>query len=244
VQYFEKARFEHHPEEGSIVRVSLTPIGSLLYQKGQTRPISYSTLGCRFYRYVDQGYYICYDFLTFFEKNGGVAQFGYPISNFEIHDGWIVQYFQRARFEWHPEYPPGEMVKVSNLGTRYFHLNKVDPRYLSPSNSNNIPFGKINDIKVRAFVSHPVTSLSDEQIINIIVQDQSHNPVENALVTYQIKLPDGNKMTFEMDKTDSNGISTDNFYFNSQSIGTAEITVTVYYDILKDQTKTSFQVWW
>lgn len=245
VQYFEKARFELHPtEDNSILRVSLTPLGSLLYEKGQTLPVSYSTLGCRFFSNIDKGYFICYDFLAYFEKNGGVAQFGYPISNFEIRDGWIVQYFQRARFEWHPEFPTGEWVKVSNLGMKFFQVNDEDRRYLAPNRSADIPFGKINHIKVRAFVSNPITSQSGEQILNIIVQDQYHNPVENAQVVYTIRLPDGKETTREMINTDSNGISTDNFRFESKQIGTVEITVTVHFDTLKDQTKTSFQIWW
>jgi hypothetical protein len=35
--------------------------------------------------------------------------FGYPISEEFTEGGYIVQYFERARFEWHPE----------NTGTSY-----------------------------------------------------------------------------------------------------------------------------
>ncbi len=46
---------------------------------------------------------------TYFERNGGVTVFGYPISEETIEpnptDGLVytVQYFERARFELHPE---------------------------------------------------------------------------------------------------------------------------------------------
>lgn len=42
-------------------------------------------------------------FLTFWRSRGGVLIFGYPISEEIIEDGRIVQYFERARFEYHPE---------------------------------------------------------------------------------------------------------------------------------------------
>ena len=53
-------------------------------------------------------------FLTYWQSHGGLAQFGYPITEiFEerLADGrvYLVQYFERARFEYHPE----------NAGTPY-----------------------------------------------------------------------------------------------------------------------------
>jgi hypothetical protein len=42
-------------------------------------------------------------FLTFWRENGGVMIFGYPISEEIVEGGRIVQYFERARFEYHPE---------------------------------------------------------------------------------------------------------------------------------------------
>ncbi len=50
-------------------------------------------------------------FLAYWQANGGLAQFGLPLT--EVFDEFIVsngrgayyhvQYFERARFEWHPE---------------------------------------------------------------------------------------------------------------------------------------------
>lgn len=42
-------------------------------------------------------------FLTFWRTNGGLLVFGYPLSGEIVEDGRIVQYFERARFEYHPE---------------------------------------------------------------------------------------------------------------------------------------------
>ncbi|MDO9349453.1 MAG: hypothetical protein Q7T47_09225, partial [Anaerolineales bacterium] len=57
------------------------------------------------------GYAVCYDFLTFIDQYGGVALLGNPVSAFEfLSDGRIVQYFECARFEWHPEFARGENI--------------------------------------------------------------------------------------------------------------------------------------
>jgi L,D-transpeptidase catalytic domain len=42
-------------------------------------------------------------FLDYWRENGGVLIFGYPISEEIVENGRVVQYFERARFEYHPE---------------------------------------------------------------------------------------------------------------------------------------------
>jgi hypothetical protein len=62
-------------------------------------------------------------FLDYWQKNGGLAQQGYPISEeFQEKsdlDGktYIVQYFERAVFEMHLENAPPYDVLLSQLGT-------------------------------------------------------------------------------------------------------------------------------
>ncbi|HET9496516.1 MAG TPA: copper resistance protein NlpE N-terminal domain-containing protein [Chloroflexia bacterium] len=48
-------------------------------------------------------------FRRYWERSGGLARFGFPISPELVADGRTVQYTQRARLEWHPE----------NAGTRH-----------------------------------------------------------------------------------------------------------------------------
>ena len=53
-------------------------------------------------RYFSQtGHYLRGAFRAFWERSGGVAIFGYPITEeyYRRSDGRIVQYFERARFE-------------------------------------------------------------------------------------------------------------------------------------------------
>ncbi|HEX5503456.1 MAG TPA: hypothetical protein VFW96_12595, partial [Thermomicrobiales bacterium] len=51
-------------------------------------------------------------FGAFWAAHGGLAQFGYPISEEFTEDGRVVQYFERARFEL----GPGGAVRLTRLG--------------------------------------------------------------------------------------------------------------------------------
>lgn len=55
-------------------------------------------------------------FLDYFQTHGGVAIFGYPLTEETVENGRTVQYFQRARFEWHPNNPPQYQVLLGLLG--------------------------------------------------------------------------------------------------------------------------------
>lgn len=55
-------------------------------------------------------------FLEFFDRHGGVARFGYPLTGEFQENGFTVQYFQNARFEWHPTNPAPFRVQLGLLG--------------------------------------------------------------------------------------------------------------------------------
>jgi hypothetical protein len=55
---------------------------------------------CEFYEAT--GKYLCFGFKSYWHEYGGLEIFGYPITNEIQEDGLTVQYFERARFEWHP----------------------------------------------------------------------------------------------------------------------------------------------
>lgn len=241
VQYFEKARFELHPEASVDLRVQLTPLGEYLYTFGEAVQIPSSFPACRFYR--ETGYSICYTFLEFFENNGSISQFGYPISNFEIHNGWISQYFQRARLEWHPERSIGERVVVADLGTDYFYFREEDPKLLQPDLEDNAS-KIISDLQVHAFVSKPfLPLLGNSQELYVIVYDQNYTIVENVIVSYAITLPSGNIIDDSMQPTNTRGLSVQQLMFPGETVGTAKIVVTATYGTLQKQTRTSFQIW-
>lgn len=49
------------------------------------------------------GYAVATPFKEYWSRLGGLTSFGYPISGVRLEGGFLVQYFERARFEYHPE---------------------------------------------------------------------------------------------------------------------------------------------
>ena len=244
VQYFEKARFEFFPEYPPELRVKISDLGKFLYEPGDELKTPENFPACRYFPETKQR--VCYAFLDFFDSHGGIAQFGYPISNFEIHDLRIVQYFYRARIEWHPQNPPGERVRLADLGLEYFHTIREDPKLLDPVPifpGSDLPL-PVLDLKVRAYPSKPFVLPSGEQTIYIAVKDQNLIPVADVEVTIEIKLPSGqvNRIIVPT-RTDKNGIVQHTIKFQDQPPGMVEVLVTASHENLRQTTRTSFRIW-
>lgn len=139
VQYFERQRFELHPENAAPYDVLLGLLGNELLQR---QGVDWWTLpkaptdegaqaGCQWFE--PTGHRICGPFLDYYTSHGlkldsnaaispneSLALFGYPIS--EPYDTVIegktyqAQWFERARFEWHPENPAGNQVLLGRVG--------------------------------------------------------------------------------------------------------------------------------
>jgi hypothetical protein len=127
-QYFQRARFEFHPELPEGQRVRNTPLGRALYSPLMPLDVN-NPAECEYFAVT--AVRVCFDFLQFFRAHGGVAQFGYPISPFEFHDGLVVQYFENARLEWQPSLPQGRQVALTLLGRIYFDRAGEDPGLLA-----------------------------------------------------------------------------------------------------------------
>ncbi len=240
VQYFQRARFELHPENPQELRVILSQLGEYLYeidQPGPIVPVSASYPACRLF---DTGYQVCYAFLEFFDKHGGIVQFGYPISEIEIHENRLVQYFQRARFEWHPELPAGQRVVLTHLGDIYFSLFENPVYKRAPDSIGR----EILFIQTHAFVSSAVMPADGTQRLYVIVQDQNLNPMANAQVVFTLQLPSGTETRYIMPLTNEDGYTYLDFSHLGQPNGMAEIFVTVTFGGFQTQTITSYRIWW
>ena len=117
VQYFERERFEYHPENaGTEYEVLFALLGSWL-TVGRTEP-AFTPIRAETAPpdtperafYAPTGHYLSYGFKSYWESHGGLRIFGYPISeefaevNADTGQTYTVQYFERARFEYHPEH--------------------------------------------------------------------------------------------------------------------------------------------
>ena len=179
-QWFERNRFELHPENaGTQYEILLGLLGNDLRREAlQTDPDFQPTnpLPLDPTKPKEQQWYINetkhnlnFDFLDYWLKNGGVRRFGFPIS--EVHDevdpetGMIfrVQWFERARFEAHPENQPPYNILLGLLGNQI-----KTPR-------TKIEYAwKSNDATVQ--LNHPLGIVTDNQN-NLYVVDIENNRV-------------------------------------------------------------------
>jgi len=74
--------------------------------------------------------YVGYGFRKFFDDNGGIDQFGLPITDEFERKGVTSQYFQRARLEFHPEL--GGVVTRANVGREFLALHGGLPERVAP----------------------------------------------------------------------------------------------------------------
>jgi hypothetical protein len=118
VQYFERNRFEYHPEhKGTPYEVQLGLLGSIL-TSDRSLPAPRAAAPDSTVRYfTETRRSLSGVFLEYWLANGGLPVFGFPISDAFQENGRLVQYFERNRFEYHPELPPDYRVSLGLLGT-------------------------------------------------------------------------------------------------------------------------------
>ena len=122
VQYFERQRFEYFPEKaGTSYEVQLGLLGTRAAagKPGAGRIAAFASRKDMIY-VSETGHSLGGAFLSFWRANGGVRVLGYPITEPVQEAGLTVQYFERARMEYHPEKAKqGFVVELSLLGRDY-----------------------------------------------------------------------------------------------------------------------------
>ncbi|MGA7669906.1 MAG: GerMN domain-containing protein [Nitrolancea sp.] len=125
VQYFQRARFEWHPGAApQRYDVLLGLLGNIIAAPKMNdqpfQPVSGSNdANCTFYQAT--GHRLCFGFRDYWKSHGGLAIFGYPISEEFQENGVTVQYFERQRLEYHPENSPQWQVEGGLLGTQVYN---------------------------------------------------------------------------------------------------------------------------
>ncbi len=138
VQYFERARLELWPENTEnhpdwVVQGTLLGVwkAQQVRDRGPFLPVvlqSYEP-NDEFYFFEETRHTLANGFKKYWDEHGGVAVFGYPISEEFQEDGYNVQYFERARLEWHPENAGTEYeVLLGHLGREYAESHRVDTK--------------------------------------------------------------------------------------------------------------------
>jgi len=134
VQYFEYARLEDHPDNPGGPVVKLSMLGERLGRRQPPlSPARVPPASERTSRYYPQmGHALSGDFLTYFDRHGGLDRFGFPIGEPLPVEGQLVQDFQRARLVWRLDRPPDDRVVLEASGRVYFEAQGLDPARLAP----------------------------------------------------------------------------------------------------------------
>lgn len=243
VQYFQKARFELHPENPYPYRVQLGLLGDELgYRKPAVAPI----VNDAYRRYFPEtGHVVAYAFLNFFDSNGGLDIFGYPISEFVLENGRIVQYFQRSKMEWHPELSVDQRVQLADLGSLHFQAARIDPFYNQPQPPANFatPVAPVG-LKVVASVKSSITGSTGSQTVYAFVSDQTDKPISTTAVSFVMRVA-GTERSLGMPPTNQRGATSLTFDLGNLPPGqVVVIEVHATYNGLMATAQTSFITWY
>jgi len=258
VQYFQRARMEWHPENPPPYKVQLGLLGELLGRRQPPIPPSEIPPPNHPQRryYPQTGHTVSFAFLTYYDTHGGLDIFGYPITEFLYENGYIVQYFQRARMEWHPENPPDKRVQLGLLGEEYIDMIRLSPELLNPvppppqfstptSTRRPVPAAMaVTAINATASVKYAITGQGGYQTVYVYVTDQRRRGVPGAQVNFVAHYHSGDRY-FTMPPTDASGYTHYQFSLGNPLPGyIVIIDVTVTYGHLRTTTQTSFLPWW
>lgn len=84
--------------------------------------------------FAETGHALSYGFKSFWERNGNLPVFGFPLSeefverNVDLDQDFTTQYFERERFEYHPDNPEAYRVLLGRLGDELLRAQSRDWR--------------------------------------------------------------------------------------------------------------------
>jgi uncharacterized protein len=128
VQYTERARFELHPEfRDTPNEVLLSLLGNSLAAGRADTPFKRVSARPGITHFSQTGHTLSEPFNAYWQRNGGLPVFGYPISEpfneKSATDGktYQVQYFERNRLEYHPEAKgTANEIQLGLLGREFY----------------------------------------------------------------------------------------------------------------------------
>lgn len=128
--------------------------------------------------FVETGKTVCGKFLAYWQSRGGLEQFGFPISNpfREVSElngrEYMVQYFERAVFEMHPENTPPHDVQLSQLGIYRFKSKYPDGELEAPYVENLPLYPNARNVKVVDFD----IAVPDQAVIKTVTFETNDRP--------------------------------------------------------------------
>jgi hypothetical protein len=202
VQWFERNRLELHPENGRPYDVLLGRLGADRLAQQRRDPFTFpkngAQNGCRFF--PETGHSVCGDILKAWHASGlefdrkkgkteaeNLALFGLPLSDPAVEtlsngQQYTVQWFERARFELHPENQPPYNVLLGLLGNEVRAGSAPAP---APAPAQTDPCADVPD-PVDARI-RPGKCVKEGEIISMDI----YGFVPNDKIGYWLNTPDG-----------------------------------------------------
>ena len=121
VQYFERVRLELHPEFAAPNDVQLGQLGRTILAGVPDAATARVPARDGAVYFTETGHNVDADIFAYWLSNGGLNQFGYPLTEefvqrLENDQLYVVQYFERARIERHPENVPPYTILLGQFG--------------------------------------------------------------------------------------------------------------------------------
>jgi hypothetical protein len=225
VQYFQRARLEYYPELPPSFRVRVGNLGEELAPDEHKPPIDASEIPKsndperKYFR--ETGHTVQHGFLAFFDENGAVETFGYPVTEIIHENGRKIQYFQKALMEWDPN---RSGIVLQNIGTMWVH-QQHRPGFLSnlamsPSGSSSredASDSAITSLSATASVRDAFSARVGDQTVWVYVTDQTGEPVAGARVNLGGQVFPGGMLP--MPPTDEHGHTEKSFDFGGLDRG-------------------------
>lgn len=252
VQYFQNARLEWRPNNPDPYKVQLGLLGDELHYS-QPRVEAPQISSRRRVYFPETGHTLSYAFLDYFNTNGGLDTFGYPITEMHYSDGIIVQYFQRLKMEWHPE-DRANPVHIGNLGELYVNIYRdripaaALARTSSTINTTPTPAATGNITSIRAVVSlrYSVMGKQGNQTVSVLVTDNAGKALAGAQVSIRFINPAGQMMGAQSNLlTDDRGFARISIPVTGGRTGEQVVVqADVTYGALTHSAQNVFLLWW
>lgn len=163
-QWFERNRFELHPEfAGTKYEVELGLLGKFLTNNRQADDPAFQPFSAKqgYYYFPQTKHNVGEIFYRYWQNNGSLERLGFPIDEAQQETDpatgkvFLVQWFERARLEYHPENQPPYNVELGLLGNEIKNSAPIRLLNLYYSAINNKTYQQAYD-----YWSNPAQSLS------------------------------------------------------------------------------------
>lgn len=192
VQYFQNVRLEYHPRlpDGkqiipSSIGINFSGNSTPCIQPQDVAPNAFY-FGCHSVRQ---------EFLWFFNQQGGLQFFGYPISEMYISGTQLIQHFERASIVWNKSKPIEYQFGLANLGSQWCSINKkcaadraANFTTALPTFVLTLPAALPKGLVLKTLPEYPVFDVKTQrQTLKAWVTDQNGTPLSGVVVSFLVQ---------------------------------------------------------